>query len=53
VAKLDVDSNPETTKNFHIRGIPTLMLFNGGALTGMKVGGVPKGVLEAFVQEHL
>jgi len=53
IAKLDVDSNPETTRNFHIRGIPTLMIFNGGDLKGMKVGGVPKGVLEAFVQEHL
>ena len=31
VAKLDVDANPGTPAKYGIRGIPTLILFKGGA----------------------
>ena len=38
IAKLDVDGNKETPAKYGIRGIPTLMLFKGGAVEATKVG---------------
>ena len=45
-AKMDVDSNPKTPMTFGIRGIPTLIVFNGGSAVDQIVGAVPKGVLK-------
>ena len=53
VAKMDVDSNPVTPNHYGVRGIPTLMVFNGGEIRGMKVGAVSKGMLQNFVNESI
>jgi thioredoxin 1 len=45
--KLNVDENPETPKRFGISGIPTLLIFKDGQLTGKIVGAVPKQRIEA------
>ncbi|GIT12199.1 MAG: thioredoxin [Chloroflexota bacterium] len=42
VAKLDVDSNPQTATNYGIRGIPTLLMFKDGSAVDQIVGPVPK-----------
>jgi thioredoxin 1 len=42
VAKLDVDSNPETTIRFGIRNIPTVLFFMNGVVADKQVGAVPK-----------
>ena len=42
VAKLDVDSNPQTATNYGIRGIPTLLMFKDGSAVDQIVGAVPK-----------
>jgi thioredoxin 1 len=42
VAKLDVDSNPETTIRFGIRNIPTVLFFKNGVIADKQVGAVPK-----------
>jgi thioredoxin 1 len=42
VAKLNVDENPRVTRDFGIRGIPTLIVFRGGNQLGRIVGAVPK-----------
>ena len=39
VAKLNIDDNANTPPKYGIRGIPTLMLFKGGAVEATKVGG--------------
>ena len=44
--KLDVDTNPQSASNFGIRGIPTLLIFNGGKPVETVVGAVPKSVLK-------
>ena len=44
--KLDVDTNPQSAMNFGIRGIPTLLNFNGGKPVETVVGAVPKSVLK-------
>jgi thioredoxin 2 len=46
VAKLDVDSNPAVARQFEIRSIPTLLLFNGGQLVDRLVGVQPREAIE-------
>jgi thioredoxin 1 len=50
VAKMDVDASPETPSWLGIRGIPTLILFKGGAEIKRLVGFRPK---EALIEELL
>ena len=50
-AKMDVDSNPKTPMTFGIRGIPTLIVFNGGSAVDQIVGAVPKGVLKGRLEQ--
>ena len=45
IAKLDVDTNPQTTSRFGVRNLPTLLLFKGGKLVDKIVGAVPKRVM--------
>jgi len=49
VCKMDVDANTDTAPKFGVRGIPTLMIFNNGAVAGTKVGAVSKSQLSAFI----
>ena len=53
VAKINVDDNPSTPRNYAVRGIPTLMLFKNGAVEATKVGAVSKAQLNAFIDENL
>lgn len=53
ICRMDVDSNKETPARFSIRGIPTLMMFKGGALEGTKVGALSKVQLTEFINSSL
>ena len=50
VCKMDVDSNPETSVKFNVRGIPTLLIFKNGNIEGTKVGALSKAQLVEFVE---
>ena len=50
VAKLNIDENPVTTSKYHVRGIPTLMLFKDGQVAATKVGNLSKSKLFEWVQ---
>jgi thioredoxin 1 len=52
VAKLNVDENPVTPSRYHVRGIPTLMLFKGGQVVATHVGSLSRGQLQAFLDQH-
>jgi len=45
VGKLDVDSNPNVTKKYGIRNIPTVLFFKNGEVADKQVGAVPKSNL--------
>ena len=45
VAKLDVDANPATARDFHVVSIPTMILFKGGAPVKRIVGAKGKAAL--------
>ncbi|KAA9166695.1 thioredoxin [Amycolatopsis acidicola] len=45
VAKLDVDENPGTARDYQVMSIPTLILFQGGKAVKQIVGAKPKAAL--------
>jgi len=53
VAKMDVDSNPETSATFGIRSIPSILFFKDGVHVDTVVGAVPKAHLVERVEAHL
>lgn len=53
VFKLNIDKNPETPSKHGIRGIPTMILFEGGKVVATKVGALPKTSLFAWVDENI
>ncbi len=53
VAKLDVDSSPETAGRFSVRSIPTLIVFKDGAVQETTVGVRPKGQLVELIGQYL
>ena len=53
VAKMDVDTSPETPNWLGIQGIPTLILFKGGAEIKRLVGYRPKEVLIEELLPHI
>jgi thioredoxin 1 len=48
VVKLDTEANPVTASRFGIRGIPTLIAFQGGKEKGRHVGVADMKVLEGL-----
>jgi thioredoxin 1 len=52
VAKLNIDENPSSPSRYHVRGIPTLMLFKDGQPVATHVGSLSKGQLQAFIEKH-
>ncbi len=53
VAKLNVDDNPMTPAKYHVRALPTLMLFKDGQLAATKMGALPKSQLVQWVESVL
>jgi thioredoxin 1 len=53
VAKVNVDENQAIAARYHVRGIPTLMLFKNGAVAATKVGALSKAQLTAFIEANL
>ena len=50
IAKMDVDTNPQTPMQYGVRSIPTLLIFKGGAPVDQVVGAVPKSVLKGRLE---
>ncbi|MDX8412883.1 MAG: thioredoxin TrxA [Mariprofundales bacterium] len=53
ITKINIDDNPNTPGKYGVRGIPTLMVFEGGNVQGTKVGAVNKSKLSEFINEHI
>lgn len=50
VCKLDVTENQNTTAEYDIKGLPTLLLFKDGQLVGRKVGALSKAQMVEFIE---
>ena len=53
VAKVNIDHNQKTPRNYNVRGIPTLMIFKNGNIEATKVGALSKSQLAAFIDSAL
>jgi len=53
IVKLNVDENAASAAKFNIRSIPTLLLFNKGAVVARQVGAVSQSHLRAFLDAQL
>jgi thioredoxin 1 len=53
IAKLNIDENPETARDFQVMSIPTMILFKGGEPVKQIVGAKPKAALLADLQDYL
>ena len=53
VVSVNVDQNPEVPSSYHVRSIPTLLLFKEGKLVGEIVGNVPLNNIEDLVKKAL
>ena len=52
VVKLNVDENPATTATYGIKGIPSLILFNGGKEVERIVGVASKDTIVRAIAKH-
>ena len=53
IVKLNIDENPDTAAKLGVRGIPTLMLFQGEKLLATKVGAMPKNALSDWIKSAI
>jgi thioredoxin 1 len=53
IAKLNVDENPQTSAQFQIRSIPTMLIFKNGQMVDQIVGAIPKEAIAARLTTHL
>ncbi len=53
IAKLNVDDNPRTAKQFQIQSIPTMLIFKNGQLVDRLVGAQPKPAIAARLLTHV
>jgi thioredoxin 1 len=53
VAKLDIDANPATARDYQVMSIPTMILFKGGEPVKQIVGAKPKAALLNDLADYL
>jgi thioredoxin 1 len=53
VVKVNADDNQRTAARFSVRGLPTMLLFKGGKPVAQIVGAVPKGKIEAVLDQYV
>jgi len=51
VGKVDIDSSPNVTARYGIRGVPTVMVFRNGERVGQHVGLTNRETLLKLVDE--
>ncbi len=53
IAKVDIDSNPNTPAKFGVRGIPALFIFKNGELVAEMAGALPKASLKKWIEDSI
>jgi thioredoxin 1 len=51
--KLNTDENPSLSGEYHVSGIPCLILFKGGKVVDRIVGFVPEGQITSMLAKHV
>ena len=53
VAKVDVDTNPNTAASMGVRGIPALFIFKDGEVISNRAGAAPKAALKSWIEDSI
>jgi thioredoxin 1 len=53
VAKLNIDENPATARDYQVMSIPTMSVFSGGKVVKSIVGAKPKSAILADLADYL
>ncbi|MCT4556890.1 MAG: thioredoxin [Pelagimonas sp.] len=53
IAKVDVDSNPNSAAAMGVRGIPALFIFKDGQPISNRAGAAPKAALKSWIDESI
>ena len=53
VAKINIDQNQKTPRNYNVRGIPTLMIFKDGKVEATQIGAVSKTQLMQMIDKAI
>ena len=53
VAKINIDHNQKTPRNYNVRGIPTLMIFKNGKVEATQIGAVSKTQLAQMIDRAI
>ena len=49
ILKVDVDKNPEVSQQYHVQGVPTLILFQKGAVKWRQSGVIQASQLKTII----
>ncbi len=53
IVKVDVDKNPAAASQYHIQGVPTLIVFRNGKIKWRQSGVVPADYLQQVLEQNL
>ncbi|MET0292645.1 MAG: thioredoxin [Steroidobacteraceae bacterium] len=53
IVKVNVDHEPAIASRYHVRSIPTMMIFRDGAPVATQVGATNRSKLEGFIEAQL
>jgi thioredoxin 1 len=53
IAKLNIDENPGTARDYQVMSIPTMAVFSGGKLVKTIVGARPKAAILSELAEYV
>lgn len=53
IVKMDIDSNPNTARDYRVMSVPTLTIFKGGQPVSSVAGARPKSDLMRLVEDAL
>ncbi|MCG2460049.1 thioredoxin [Flavobacteriaceae bacterium F89] len=52
IVKIDVDKNPSIASRFHVRGVPTMLLFKNGKQLWRQSGVLQKDEIVKIIRSH-
>ena len=53
IGKVNVDDNPNTSMEFGVRSIPTILVFKNGEIVNKKVGVASKAELQKMIEDAM
>ncbi len=51
IARIDSDAEPELAQRFNVMSMPTILIFDKGAVVRQQVGAVPRNMLERLIRD--